>query len=154
MCIYRWIIFGTILSDRSIAVRPFFFRFKFFSSFKIFFFYTKFHSDNIRKWLVKLNEPHERTVELTNEFRRKGNEYFEEMTGDNDLATDYYTKAIFSAPKDSVELALAHANRAACAVTSDRFYEVRILSVIHYTELKDNLHHRYGDGSRMLVAWH
>lgn len=65
-------------------------------------------------------------MELTNKFRSKGNEVFNEITGQNDLAADYYTKAIYSAPKNSVELALAHSNRAACSVTSDRFYEVRI----------------------------
>lgn len=82
---------------------------------------------DISKWLSKLNQPRERTLQLTKDFRTKGNEYFDEITGQNDLAADYYTKAIFSAPKDSVELALAHANRAACAVTSDRFYEVSLL---------------------------
>lgn len=79
-----------------------------------------------RQWLSKLNQTRKRTVELSRDYREKGNKHFDEPTGQNDLAADYYTHAIFSAPKNSVELALAHANRAACCVTSDRFYEVRM----------------------------
>ncbi|XP_031622222.1 SET and MYND domain-containing protein 4-like [Contarinia nasturtii] len=68
----------------------------------------------LRRWIVKLNETRPRSTDLTNRLRQGGNQYFAEITEPFDVAADYYTKAIFSAPKNSVELGMAHANRAAC----------------------------------------
>lgn len=71
-----------------------------------------------------MNERRTRSTDLTNRLRQGGNQYFAEVVEPFDVAADYYTKAIFSAPKDSVELALAHANRAACCLRMLEFMEV------------------------------
>ncbi|XP_037049324.1 SET and MYND domain-containing protein 4-like [Bradysia coprophila] len=74
------------------------------------------------KWLSKLNQKRQRTSKVANEYIAQGDKAASnEMQ--YDLAADYYTKAIFSAPKNSAELAIAHASRAGCLVTSERFYE-------------------------------
>lgn len=78
----------------------------------------------MRRWISKLNEKRTRSTDLTNRLRQGGNQYFAEVVEPFDVAADYYTKAIFSAPKDSVELALAHANRAACCLRMLEFMEV------------------------------
>ncbi|KAJ6646169.1 hypothetical protein Bhyg_01380 [Pseudolycoriella hygida] len=74
-------------------------------------------SDDLRRWLSMLNElnpERDRSTDLAKHFRALGNELFDEPDEPYDIAADYYTKAIYSAPKGSEELALAHANRAAC----------------------------------------
>lgn len=71
-----------------------------------------------------MNEKRTRSVNLTNRLRQGGNQFFSEFVEPFDVAADYYTKSIFSAPKDSVELALAHANRAACFFRILEFMEV------------------------------
>lgn len=70
----------------------------------------------MQQWLSKLNEKRGRSSALSNLYRKEGNRFFHEFPEQHDLATDYYTKAIYSAPKDSIELALSHANRAACSL--------------------------------------
>lgn len=71
-------------------------------------------SIRLQQWLSKLKEKRSRSAALSNLYRKEGNRFYHEITEPHDLAADYYTKAIFSAPKDSIELALSHANRAAC----------------------------------------
>lgn len=69
----------------------------------------------LRQWLSKLKEKRSRSSALSNLYRQEGNAFYREVLQPRDLAADYFTKAIFSAPKNSIELALAHANRAACS---------------------------------------
>lgn len=46
---------------------------------------------------------------------------------DDAAAAEYYTKSLFSSPKGTVEIALAHANRAAAFMRTD-FYEVETVN--------------------------
>ncbi|KAG4071022.1 hypothetical protein HA402_001459 [Bradysia odoriphaga] len=91
------------------------------------------------KWLSKLNMKRERTSKLANEYIVRGNKHASNEM-EFDLAADYYTKAIFSAPKNSAELAIAHANRAGCLVTSERFYEGKNLNVRTTNGMMDQRH--------------
>lgn len=77
-------------------------------------FFFKF-SSRLRQWLSKLKEKRSRSSALSNLYRQEGNQFYREVLEPRDLAADYYTKAIYAAPKNSIELALAHANRAACS---------------------------------------
>ena len=53
-------------------------------------------------------------------YRNVGNEYYTDHYETEDAAAaEFYTKAIYSSPKDSVEIALAHANRAAAFMRTD-----------------------------------
>lgn len=79
-----------------------------------FFIVRLYFRDELNCWLSTLSEKRSRSVVLSKGFRDKGNEFFRDATKPFDLAADYYTNAIFSAPEDSVELAYGHANRAAC----------------------------------------
>lgn len=81
-------------------------------------------SETVSRWLSELNENREQSKNISDEYRRQGNENYVDGANQNDLAADYYTKAIFSAPKPSIELAFAHANRAACSLSSNTFPEV------------------------------
>lgn len=79
-------------------------------------FFLKFSfSSRLRQWLSKLKEKRSRSSALSNLYRQEGNQFYREVLEPRDLAADYYTKAIYAAPKNSIELALAHANRAACS---------------------------------------
>lgn len=71
---------------------------------------------------------------ISQQYRNIGNERHSDNEWTDDIAADYYTQAIFSAPKNSVEAALAHANRAASFCRMASFHEVQI----HYT------HNNYG----------
>lgn len=71
-----------------------------------------------------MNEQRSRSAALSNLYRQEGNQFFNEVTEPHDIAADYYTKSIFSAPENSIELALAHANRAACSAHMLEFLEV------------------------------
>lgn len=85
-------------------------------------YYLQKNSIRLNRWLTKLKEKRSRSSALSNLYRSEGNEFF--MSCGSDLAADYYTKAIFAATKDSIELALAHANRAACFLHMQQFMEV------------------------------
>lgn len=79
-------------------------------------FFSLLNRSRLRQWLIKLKEKRSRSSALSKFYRQEGNQFFLEATNPHDLAADYFTKAIFAAPKGSIELALAHANRAACAL--------------------------------------
>lgn len=83
-------------------------------------------SNCINKWLKKLNQPRQRSSKLADFYRKEGIIHCIGECTDNDLAADYHTKAIYSAPKDSAELALAHLNRAKCLVKTEGFIEVSV----------------------------
>lgn len=63
-----------------------------------------------------------RTVEASEKFRSAGNKAFQQRQFD--VAAAYYTEAIAAAPKDSISLALAHANRASTCTRPNTFVEV------------------------------
>lgn len=71
-----------------------------------------------------MNQKRNRSVQLSNSYREKGNKHYKDITKPYGLAADYYTNAIFSSPKDCEELALAHANRASCFLNAHQFTEV------------------------------
>lgn len=79
----------------------------------------------LQQWIDLLETSENRAVEITNVYRAKGNEMYKNVYARGVEAIDYYTKAIFSAPKYSKELGLAHANRAAALIALD-FYEVML----------------------------
>lgn len=82
------------------------------------------NSQSLCTWLSKLNEPRERSASLSSHYRNIGNDYHNNNAGPDNLAADYFTKAIFSAPRDSLELAYAHANRAAALCRQTDFVNV------------------------------
>lgn len=86
--------------------------------------WKQFNRIALRQWIVRLNEKRTRSADYTTRLRNGGNQFYAESTKPYDVAADYYTLAIFSAPKDSVELALAHANRAQCFLKMLGFEEV------------------------------
>lgn len=79
----------------------------------------------LQQWLSKLKEKRNRSSALSNLYRKEGNRFYHKITEPHDLAADFYTKAIFSAPKDSIELALSHANRAVCLLRMAEHEEVQ-----------------------------
>lgn len=82
------------------------------------------YSDNLFKWLEKLNVNRTRSPILACFFRNRGNDSYGNVAWPDDFVADYYTQAIFSSPKDCHELPLAHANRAACFLRNRLFVEV------------------------------
>lgn len=65
-------------------------------------------------WTQNLKDKPQRSDALAMNYRTLGNSFFTSPKKDQDLmAVEFYTKAIYAAPEDSAELALAHANRAA-----------------------------------------
>lgn len=64
----------------------------------------------------------DRSTELSEKHRSAGNRAFQQRQFD--VAAAYYTEAILTAPKDSVALALAHANRASTCTRPNAFNEV------------------------------
>lgn len=60
-----------------------------------------------------LNETNNISLKNSNECRAIGNELYKNVTQNGMKCVDFYTRAIFTAPMDSVELSMAHANRAA-----------------------------------------
>lgn len=75
--------------------------------------FSSSYSEALTSWLTRLNEPRERSASLSAHYRNIGNDYHNNNADPDNLAADYFTRAIYSAPRDSVELAYAHANRAA-----------------------------------------
>lgn len=75
-------------------------------------------------WLSTSNEPRERTASLSTHYRNIGNDYHNNNADPDNLAANYFTKAIFNAPSKSIELAYAHANRAAALCRKLEFADV------------------------------
>lgn len=59
-------------------------------------------------------------------IRQDGNKLLRDEPNCVDIIADIYTKAIFAAPPDSKELALAHANRAEMFLRLEGFEEVKL----------------------------
>lgn len=81
---------------------------------------------SLSSWLSKLCEPRERSASLSAYYRNIGNDYHNNNADPDNLAADYFTKAIFSAPCNSIELAYAHANRAASLYRHLDFIDVSV----------------------------
>lgn len=75
-------------------------------------------------WLSTSNEPRERTASRSTHYRNIGNDYHNNNADPDNLAANYFTKAVFSAPSKSIELAYAHANRAAALCRKSEFADV------------------------------
>lgn len=71
---------------------------------------------------VRGKKAKERSAEISEKHRNAGNKAFQQRQFD--VAAAYYTEAILTAPKDSVVLALAHANRASTCTRPNAFAEV------------------------------
>lgn len=72
-----------------------------------------------------LDEPRERSPALSTEYRNSGNDWFKRPDPDN-VAACFYTKAIYSARNNSLELAYAHANRAAALCRNPNSVDVSL----------------------------
>lgn len=102
--------------------------------FQLYYFSDVFPSElskSLSSWLTKLNEPRERSAELSTHYRNVGNNYHSKNADPDNLATDYFTKAIFSAPNNSIELAYAHSNRAASLYRQLNAVDVSVDSANH-----------------------
>lgn len=114
-----------------------------------------FFSSILSEWLSRLNDSKPRSTEVSAKYRNEGNILFNNKNVcDEDVVAELYTQAIFSAPENTEELALAHANRAAIFMKS--FYE----EVIHFVKniffLYQNYFHFCMCFSRrriMIVKW-
>lgn len=77
----------------------------------------------IDDWLsVRANNLTQLSAEKSQGNRDAGNKAFQ--LRQFDVAAAYYSEAILTAPRDSVELALAHANRASTCTQSRGFAKV------------------------------
>lgn len=68
-------------------------------------------------WLSVLSELNNVSIKNSNEFRSIGNELYKNVIKNGMNCVNYYTRAIFTAPKDTAELGMAYANRAAALMT-------------------------------------
>lgn len=80
----------------------------------------------LSKWLESLSDTTilNRSIETTNRFRAKGNEFYNGAIDDTHRlcqAIKYYTKALYTAPLGSSGIGLAHANRAAALLAVDDY---------------------------------
>lgn len=82
------------------------------------------YSKDLRTWMSfkEKKAKIKRSVELSEKQRIAGNKAFQKRQ--YDVAAAYYTEAILTAPKDSIELSLAHANRASTCTRPNTFVEV------------------------------
>ncbi|XP_037046205.1 SET and MYND domain-containing protein 4 [Bradysia coprophila] len=64
-------------------------------------------------WILSLSERNNVSLKTSNEFRSIGNQLYKDIRGNGMKCVNFYTKAIFTAPKGSSELGMAYANRAA-----------------------------------------
>lgn len=91
-------------------------------------------SNALRTWLSKLDEPRERSESLSTHYRKIGNDYHSNHADMDRLAADYFTKAIYCAPRNSIELAYAHANRAASLCRNSNFADVSARDAVNRPE--------------------
>lgn len=66
-----------------------------------------------------LSEQNNVSLKNSNEFRSIGNELYKNINRNGMKCVNFYTRAIFAAPKDSEELGMAYANRAAALINLD-----------------------------------
>lgn len=89
---------------------------------------------DLQNWLkLREGKAKVRTVEVSEKYRSAGNKAFQQRHFD--VAAAYYTEAIATAPKASVALALAHANRASTCTRPNAFVEV--IPIFYFFILKD-----------------
>ena len=102
------------------------------------------------KWLESLkSSDRNQNEETTKILRNKGNTIYKSAPME---AIVIYTQAIYAAPKNSVELGLAHANRAA-ALMANNYFEVNItFYYILYFEI-NKIQNNFRKLS-MTVKWH
>lgn len=75
------------------------------------------------EWLsLRANKPVQLSENISQGNRDAGNKAFQ--LRQFDVAAAYYSEAILTAPRNSTELALAHANRASTCTQSHGFAEV------------------------------
>lgn len=72
-------------------------------------------------WLQSLSTNERRDELRSKAFREMGNDLYKSKPPKFKAATEYYTKAIFIAPGSSLELSLAHANRAVVLMATNQF---------------------------------
>lgn len=67
-------------------------------------------------WISVLKESNDVSLKNSNDYRVVGNELYKNVNQNGMKCVDFYTRAIFTAPMGSVELGMAHANRAAALI--------------------------------------
>uniref|UniRef100_A0A1B0CCB1 MYND-type domain-containing protein n=1 Tax=Lutzomyia longipalpis TaxID=7200 RepID=A0A1B0CCB1_LUTLO len=75
------------------------------------------------RWIQSLAVTNKRNEDQSKMFRERGNELYKSKPPKYKEAIEFYTKAIYHAPSNSVELALAHANRAVALMAVKYFQE-------------------------------
>ncbi|XP_055707359.1 SET and MYND domain-containing protein 4-like [Phlebotomus papatasi] len=75
------------------------------------------------RWIQSLAVSNKRNEDQSKMFRERGNELYKSKPPKYKEAIEFYTKAIYHAPSNSVELALAHANRAVALMAVKYFQE-------------------------------
>lgn len=64
-------------------------------------------------WISVLSEVNNVSLQRSNEYRSIGNDLYKNVNQNGMECVNIYTRAIFTAPKNSAELGMAYANRAA-----------------------------------------